>query len=268
VFDKLENEKEVEETDGNAADEQVDKQDNEEDDDDDNSKDEDGVDSEGEDEGSDSEDEGNEDDEEEDDEEQDEDEDEEEDEKDKKKGSVDDVKEGCTIFIRDLAFDAEPKDLSKAFKKFGEISMAVIVKDKNTGMSKGTGFVKFVKPESAAACVAEGTTMILDRRCKIDLAVDRETAHKLTEDEKGLRDKRNMYLANEGLQVKNSNGEEIEMSKEDKEKRKNSQIEKKKKLQNPLFYVSANRLSGYALTHSLTHSLTASLTDLLTHSSA
>jgi hypothetical protein len=43
-----------------------------------------------------------------------------------------------------LAFDAEPKDLSKAFKKFGEISMAVIVKDKNTGMSKGTGFVKFV----------------------------------------------------------------------------------------------------------------------------
>lgn len=69
------------------------------------------------------------------------------------------------------------------------------------------------------------------------------------------KDKRNLYLANEGLTFKRDKHrardqgkekklyEADEMSQDDKAKRIKAQQEKNRKLQNPLFYVSATRLS-------------------------
>ena len=88
----------------------------------------------------------------------------------------------------------------------------------------------------------------LSRVNRADIAVDRDRAQQLKADnvkaaEKGM-DKRNLYLANEGLVVDDStNGTSSfpEMIEEDRKKRQNAQSEKRKKLINPLFYVSANR---------------------------
>jgi hypothetical protein len=99
---------------------------------------------------------------------------------------------------------------------------------------------------------------ILLKPIRVNLAVNKGTLNSIVENRKlggTPKDKRNLYLANEGLQVKRDKnrvrnqgknnqggeGDVIEMSNDDKLKRERSQQEKTKKLQNPLFFVSANR---------------------------
>lgn len=110
------------------------------------------------------------------------------------------------IYIyRDLPFDATSSDIKRAFGKFGHIEMAIIVKDKMTGISKGSAFVKFMSSSAAQDCVRyaesgvqEGNSagtgtgaaagcssiMVHDRPCRVDLAVDRDQAEKLKLDNK------------------------------------------------------------------------------------
>ena len=87
---------------------------------------------------------------------------------------------------------------------------------------------------------------------RVDLAVERERAELLKSKEKVSKDLRNLYLANEGLVAmdhdsggkhnkKHHKGEAEDMSEADKEKRFRAQTEKKKKLTNPLFFVSPTR---------------------------
>lgn len=167
----------------------------------------------------------------------------------------DDVQQGCTVFIRDIPFDAEPRDLNKAFQSFGKISMAVIVKDRETAMSKGSAFIKFSTSAEAIAAVNAATStrgvFVKDRLARVDIAVEREKAQLLKSKEKVAKDKRNLYLANEGLVAltastssasESTDGKAL-MSNEDREKRERAQTEKKKKLQNPLYFVSPTRLS-------------------------
>jgi nucleolar protein 4 len=183
----------------------------------------------------------------------------------KKDADYDDVRLGCTVFVRDLAFDVESKDLYKAFTKFGKIIMAIVVKDKGTGIGKGSAFIKFDKPHSAEACVSAASSgadtsssgssyiEVKERRCRVDMAVDREKAKKLKQEDKEGLDKRNLYLANEGLLVESGEKDvKMDMPPEDKEKRIRAQQEKKKKLVNPLFFVSANRISIRNLSKTIT----------------
>jgi nucleolar protein 4 len=53
-----------------------------------------------------------------------------------------DVTEGRTLFVRGLPFDMEEMDLKRRFRAFGAVSYAKIVRDRATGVSKGTGFVQ------------------------------------------------------------------------------------------------------------------------------
>lgn len=54
-----------------------------------------------------------------------------------------DVSEGCTVFIKNVPFEATDDDLMQCCKRFGPIWYGLITKDKVSGHSKGTGFVKF-----------------------------------------------------------------------------------------------------------------------------
>ena len=143
-------------------------------------------------------------------------------------------------------------------------------------MSKGSAFVKFATPEAAQLCIDAFRThrgnihsglLIKDRECKADLAVNKEKIQNLKElksrEKHGLRphDKRNLYLANEGLLIDSNGGvnnknnkdnkdnlnikstPNIHLSQLDIDKRKKAQMDKRKKLTNPLFFVSSKRLS-------------------------
>ena len=176
-----------------------------------------------------------------------------------------DVHENRTLFIRGVPFDATDEDVMKAFIPYGKVEMSVVVREKVSGLSKGTAFVKYTNDESLRNCLNSsvkegeggetGEVEILDRKCLISIAVSKEKAQAIAEGKKVFgvaKDKRNLYLSNEGLAYqKDKNrardrGKEKklpEMSEQDKTKREHSQSEKKKKLQNPLYFVSATRLS-------------------------
>ena len=190
------------------------------------------------------------------------DEDEEEESQSKKKIHVDDVNEGCTVFIRGLSFDTEANDLKKCLSRYGYITMAIIVKDKITNISKGSAFVKFISSNHAIDCIEDciktNGIIIKDKLCRVNLAIDKESAKKLKENEIANigKDRRNLYLCNEGLIVPKNiddncnndpnnkiNKKSTNMSIMDIEKRQRAQMEKNKKLQNPLFFVSGCRLS-------------------------
>lgn len=61
-----------------------------------------------------------------------------------------DVAEGCTVFIKNIPFDATDDDLRKVCRQFGPLRYALVTKDKTSGHSKGTGFVKFLVSERSS----------------------------------------------------------------------------------------------------------------------
>lgn len=47
------------------------------------------------------------------------------------------------IFVGGLAWETQRDTMRRYFEQFGEIQEAVVITDKNTGRSKGYGFVSF-----------------------------------------------------------------------------------------------------------------------------
>lgn len=154
-----------------------------------------------------------------------------------------DVNEGRTLFLRNLAYDTKADDIKKALGRFGHIELALVVMDRATGMSKGSAFVKFADGSSVDRCLkeCESTGIEINHKVvKINRAIDRDSAEKIKQGHRPGKDKRNLFLANEGLALDSSNAN---MNEYDREKRMRAQTDKKKKLQNPLFFVSHERLS-------------------------
>ena len=71
----------------------------------------------------------------------------------KKKRKLRDAREGKTIFIRNLPFDATEEEICDVFEKFGEIAYCKIVVDSATEHSRGSAFVKFQEKQSADECL-------------------------------------------------------------------------------------------------------------------
>ena len=60
---------------------------------------------------------------------------------------------GNKIFVGGLNWDATDDDLRGSFGECGEITEAVIVNDRDTGRSRGFGFVTYSSDEEAKAAV-------------------------------------------------------------------------------------------------------------------
>jgi len=61
----------------------------------------------------------------------------------------DSVGKKCCLFLRNLPFDATRHDVFQLLYKFGHIKGIYLVRDKDTGMLKGTAFVTYSKPQGA-----------------------------------------------------------------------------------------------------------------------
>ena len=56
------------------------------------------------------------------------------------------------IFIGNLSFNVTEGDLRQAFEAFGQVASATVIKDKQSGRSKGFGFVEMpIQTESQSA---------------------------------------------------------------------------------------------------------------------
>jgi len=63
--------------------------------------------------------------------------------------------EGTTLFVRNLLFESQEEDLRELFSQWGALRYAKITMDKETGRSRGTGFVCFKERSSADRCLEE-----------------------------------------------------------------------------------------------------------------
>jgi RNA recognition motif-containing protein len=68
------------------------------------------------------------------------------------------------IFVARLNFKTTQEGLEAAFAKFGQVSSAKIVKDRETNRSKGFGFVEMANDEEANKAIAALNETELDGR--------------------------------------------------------------------------------------------------------
>jgi len=59
------------------------------------------------------------------------------------------------LFIGNLSWSMSSDDLRDAFAQFGDIDDAVVITERDTGRSRGFGFVTFVDAAAADAAIAE-----------------------------------------------------------------------------------------------------------------
>ena len=68
------------------------------------------------------------------------------------------------IFVAKLNFKTRKEDLEAAFARFGQVSSCKIVRDKETGRSKGYGFIEMPNDAEAQAAIAQLNETELDGR--------------------------------------------------------------------------------------------------------
>jgi RNA recognition motif-containing protein len=57
------------------------------------------------------------------------------------------------IYVGNLSFKASEEDLRDAFGGYGKVTSAIIMKDRETGQSRGFGFVEMASSEEAKAAI-------------------------------------------------------------------------------------------------------------------
>lgn len=79
------------------------------------------------------------------------------------------------IFVGGLSWGTDDAGLRAAFEGFGAITEAKVIQDRDTGRSRGFGFVTFADEESAAKCKEGMEGLDLDgRNLKVDYPRERE----------------------------------------------------------------------------------------------
>ncbi|KAH6998139.1 hypothetical protein BGZ61DRAFT_525481 [Ilyonectria robusta] len=77
------------------------------------------------------------------------------------------------LFIGGLAWHTEEGTLRQKFEEFGPVEEAVVVKDRDTGRSRGFGFVRFTQDEDAQKAIAAMNNIEFDgRTIRVDKASD------------------------------------------------------------------------------------------------
>lgn len=78
------------------------------------------------------------------------------------------------LFVGGLSWDTGDEGLRKAFEAYGEVSDARVITERDTGRSRGFGFVTMVEDTAAEEAKAEMNGASLDgRRIRVDDAVER-----------------------------------------------------------------------------------------------
>ncbi|QFR39144.1 RNA-binding protein [Candidatus Gracilibacteria bacterium 28_42_T64] len=81
------------------------------------------------------------------------------------------------LFIGGISWNLEWQDIKDAFKEFGEVSYVKIITDRETGKSRGFGFIEFSSVEEAVAAKEAMDGAELDGRdIKVDFAQEKEEA--------------------------------------------------------------------------------------------
>ena len=79
------------------------------------------------------------------------------------------------LFVGSLSWDTNDEGLREAFAPHGEIEEATVISDRDTGRSRGFGFVTFADDEAADKAIAALNGTELDgRTIRVDVAQAKE----------------------------------------------------------------------------------------------
>lgn len=80
------------------------------------------------------------------------------------------------VFIGGLAWHTDDATLRQKFEEFGTVEEAVVVKDRDTGRSRGFGFVRFAQESEAESAIAAMNNVEFDgRQIRVDKASDKSS---------------------------------------------------------------------------------------------
>ena len=78
------------------------------------------------------------------------------------------------LFVGGLSWDTNDGGLRAAFERFGQVTEAKVITDRDTGRSRGFGFVSFTDPSAARTAMEEMNGAELDgRNLRVNEAQDR-----------------------------------------------------------------------------------------------
>ncbi|TKA23054.1 hypothetical protein B0A50_07370 [Salinomyces thailandicus] len=78
------------------------------------------------------------------------------------------------LFIGGLAWHTDDQTLRTKFEEFGQVDEAIVVKDRDTGRSRGFGFVRFTEESAADAAIGSMNNVEFDgRTIRVDKASER-----------------------------------------------------------------------------------------------
>ena len=78
------------------------------------------------------------------------------------------------IYVGNLAFSTDSAALRSLFSEFGEVSSAQVIEDRDTGRSRGFGFVEMASAEDAQKAISETNGKTIDgRQLNVNLARER-----------------------------------------------------------------------------------------------
>jgi len=79
------------------------------------------------------------------------------------------------LFVGGLSWDTNDQSLAAAFEGFGTVVEAKVIADRDTGRSRGFGFVTFSAPAEAETAIAEMDGKDLDgRSIRVNHAEDKQ----------------------------------------------------------------------------------------------
>ena len=82
---------------------------------------------------------------------------------------------GKKVFVGGLSWSTDDDSLRAGFEKFGNVNSARVITDRETGRSRGFGFVDFADPGSVHKAIQEMDGQTLDgRTVRVNEAIDRE----------------------------------------------------------------------------------------------
>lgn len=79
------------------------------------------------------------------------------------------------LFVGNLSWDTSEEELQKHFEACGKVVSVKIITDKNTGKSKGFGFVEMEAADEAKAAIEKlHDTTVRNRNLRVSLAQERQ----------------------------------------------------------------------------------------------
>jgi RNA recognition motif-containing protein len=84
---------------------------------------------------------------------------------------------GTRLYVGNLPYSADDAQLVRIFSSYGEVVEARVITDRNSGQSKGFGFVEMRAEDAAQGAIAGlNGSALEDRALRVNLATERPTS--------------------------------------------------------------------------------------------